>query len=306
MWDGVINESHLYASLWLTVHTYERDGSPSKLVGSGTGFVMERTLLGRRHHKGILITNRHILDPDYIKLTGKKVDRLEINGFRQDTWSKHPAGKAEPVRFTISSPEPIFASDGADIAAIDLDKAEIPGGCPELTQLPSLRLAGSNDFAHRIHVGAQVITTGYPSIDQVTGPRPILVSGTIASDPRESAAIGADFFPECVLCHSFSWGGMSGSPVFALLPRNEESFSTWDDIERKDPRELRLVGVNRGHVRIGGSAEGALTYFAKSTVLGQLLRDMGVTILQRVDEYGEADGEPLFQEEIPLHEDKSE
>ncbi|MFE0256206.1 trypsin-like peptidase domain-containing protein [Streptomyces sp. NPDC059010] len=301
MWDGAINASHLYSSLWLTVHTYERDGAPSKTVGSGTGFVVQRNLFGNDQHKGILITNRHILDPDYIRLTSKKVDRLEIKGFRQPTWRTRPVGKAQPVQFTISSPEPIFAPDYADIAAIDLDAAEIAGGCPELTQL-CFGLADAADFDNRLHVGAQVITPGYPSIDQTTAPRPILVSGTIASDPRESAAIGTAEFPECVLCHSFSWGGMSGSPVFALLPRSKDSFSTWDENERKGPRELRLVGVNRGHVRIGGTAEGALTYFAKSTVLGRLLKGMGAILLQRFDDY--EDGEPLLQEEVPLHEDE--
>lgn len=297
MWDGAINERHLYASLWLTVHTYERDGSPSKLVGSGTGFVMERSLLASGGSRGILITNRHVLDPDYISFTGKKVDRLEIRGFRQ-------IGRAEPVQFTIYSPNLFFAPDHGDIAAIDLETAEIPDGYPEVEQLSVIGLADSNDFDYRLHVGAEVITPGYPSIDQVTSPRPILVMGTIASDPRESAAIGANVYPECVLCHSFSWGGMSGSPVFALLPRSRGSFSTWDDVERKDDRELRLVGVNRGHVKIGGSAEGALTYFVKSTVLGQLLRSMGARLSKRFDDY--EIGEPLTQDEIPLREDEDE
>jgi hypothetical protein len=98
------------------------------------------------------------------------------------------------------------------------------------------------------------------------------MGGTVASDPRETAAFGPKEFEESVLCHSFSWGGMSGSPVFASFPK--ESL-TWDDVEEATPRELLLVGVNCGHVKAGGSAEGAVTYFAKSTALGRLLERAG-------------------------------
>jgi hypothetical protein len=94
----------------------------------------------------------------------------------------------------------------------------------------------------------------------------------VASDPREAAEIGPNVFELNVLCHSFSWGGMSGSPVFALLQKRP---LTWNNIEHGSSLELCLVGVNRGHLRVGGTNEGALTYFVKSSVLAKLLRDMG-------------------------------
>ncbi|WP_406102938.1 serine protease [Streptomyces sp. NBC_01003] len=286
MWDGIINESHLYASLWLTVHMYEIDGTASKTVGSGTGFIVERSLFMGDTAPGILITNRHVLDPDFERTpTGRKLDRVEVKGFVQATYRGRVSGKPKPVEFTITSPQPVFAPEYADVAAIDLESAEIPGARPTLTHLAGYGLASVTDFDRRLHVGATVVTPGYPSIDQVTGTRPILVSGTIASDPRETLEIGAKEFPECILCHSFSWGGMSGSPVFALVPRKPDSAKTWDDVEKKETHELLLVGVNRGHVKIGGTAQGALTYFAKSTVLGRLLKSMGSTLLAPFDRF---------------------
>src|ERR1700722_10919105 len=254
MWDGVIDERHLYSALRLRVFMYEPDGSNSNIVGSGTGFVIEGTLgtpaVGERG--GYLVTNRHVLDPNFVKFTGRCVDRVEASGFVQaaDTWNGQLTllGNARPVKFTIQSPQPQFADGGsdADVAVIDLETAAIPGGRPIIDELSYFKIAKTDDFNNRLHVGSQVLIPGYPSIEQVTAERPILVSGTVASDPREAAEIGPIKFEKNVLCHSFSWGGMSGSPVFALLQKKPFA------------RELYLVGVNRGHLRVGGANEGAL------------------------------------------------
>jgi hypothetical protein len=295
MWDGGIDERHLYAALRLRVHTYERDGSDSKTVGSGTGFVVSREPFDRKvrlmnKDAGFLVTNRHVLDPDYVDFTGRKLDKVTVSGFDQPTFKgKMDAASATAVEFTVKSPQPRFPSGAgaADIAVIDLKEADIPGGCPELTELSNLHLANTNDFNNGgLHVGGQVLIPGYPGIDQATAARPILVSGTVASDPREAAEIGSQSFPGCVLCHSFSWSGMSGSPVFAFLPKFP---LTWNDMEHGHAGKLSLVGVNRGHLRIGGTAEGALTYFVKSSLLAPLLRDMGAKGLLHNRDDGEED-----------------
>jgi len=272
MWDGQIDARHLYSALRLTVRTYERDGSTSKTAGLGTGFAIRGDLLGTSH-KGYLVTNRHVLDPNFREMTGRQVDQVTVEGHRQGS---SPLGEPDDMRFTIKQPEVHFPDrnpDGswADVALIDLDTAEVSEGSADVTRLPTPRLAGFRNFP-RLSVGAQVLIPGYPGIDQVVAHRPILVSGTVASDPRFDAEIGAEKFIESVLCHSFSWAGMSGSPVFAMLPKQVR---TWGDVESGNSRELYLVGVNAGHITIGGSAEGALTYFVKSTVLIALLRKAG-------------------------------
>ncbi|MFD5365564.1 serine protease [Streptomyces sp. NPDC127103] len=277
MWFGAIDERHLYASLRLSVHLFMRDsGAPCSEKPSATGFVMRRGLFEK--DPGILVTNRHVLDPDYNRVPkGKKLDKIAVSGFLQETHLGDIVGPAKPVQFKILDPVPVFADSEADIAVIDLRSAKIPGGCPQLTQLPSMQLATTDDFQSRIHVATEIITPGYPSIEQKVTKRPFLVSGTIASDPREAAEIGPKEYKDCVICHSFSWGGMSGSPVFCRLVAEPEDPKSWDEQEVHGPlTEVRLAGVNRGHLKIGGSNEGALSYFAKSTVLDQLLGKVGV------------------------------
>ncbi|MGW7003696.1 S1 family peptidase [Streptomyces sp. NPDC054933] len=252
---------------------YERDGSTSKTVGRGTGFVIRGDLFGTRH-QGYLVTNRHVLDPDFKKLSGRRIESVTVAGYHQGQrlW-------AEPdiIRFTIEHPVVVFPDDSADgdrfdVALINLDTANLAQGLVSAPRFPTPRLADYRAFqSANVTVGTQVLMPGYPGIDQSVADRPILVAGTIASDPRSDAAIGRETFAEGVLCHSFSWEGMSGSPVFAL-PRKD---MTWADVERGDNKSLAIVGINAGHVRIGGSAEGALTHFVKSTVLIGLLRKAG-------------------------------
>ncbi|MEU5452594.1 serine protease [Streptomyces californicus] len=277
MWLGSIDERHLYASLRLRVHLYMRaSGAPCSEKPYATGFVMRRGLFNK--DPGLLVTNRHVLDPDYNpKAKGKALDKIEVSGFLQRTKLGQLVGRAEPLEFEILNPDPVFADSDADIAAIDLASAQIPEGCPTLTQMPSMNLATAEDFQERIHVATEIITPGYPTIQQQVAQRPFLVSGTIASDPREAGEIGAETYEECIICHSFSWGGMSGSPVFCRLVADPMEPRSWNDQEEQGPlTEVRLAGVNRGHLKIGGTDEGALSYFAKSTALDRLLEKMGV------------------------------
>jgi hypothetical protein len=165
MWDEVIDERHLYAALRLSVHTYESDGSNSSTVGSGTGFVME-SIMGSHisgERGGYLATNRHVLDPNFAKFTGRKLDRIEASGFMQaaDTFNGRTEllGNARPVKFTIQAPQPRFADGGRDldVAVIDLETAEIPGGRPILDELSSFVVANTADLNSRLHVGSQVL-----------------------------------------------------------------------------------------------------------------------------------------------------
>ena len=71
--------------------------------------------------------------------------------------------------------------------------------------------------------GNQVFIAGYPGTSAAEGggrsatndDRPIIVGGIVASDPRCPATFGDAMLHNAVLCH-FSWGGMSGAPVFAF------------------------------------------------------------------------------------------
>jgi hypothetical protein len=133
-------------------------------------------------------------------------------------------------------------------------------------------LATASDFAlGRVTVGGRVVTPGYPGIGGEVAERLILVEGVISSDPRYPAALGNDTYPSEVLTHSFSWEGMSGSPVFSYVPKDP----TWDDIENSNYEEALLAGVNAGHIKTSSGTAGVLTRFVRADALAELLIEAG-------------------------------
>ena len=294
MWDGQIDTRHLYSALRLTAHKYYKDGT-SLSPGAGTGFVVNPVL--NQDHKGFLVTNRHVVDPNFVKGgSGQALGSITVQGHHQST--KYPTSAPDPISFTIRRPQPRFL-DGhplLDLAVIDLDTADIDGELL-VNAIGAHHLAGFRDYGEEITAGTQVLMSGFPGIGGQVADRPILVSGTIASDPRFSAAIGPNTYADTVLCHAFSWGGMSGSPVFALSPLKA---NTWDALETGRNSRLRLAGVNAGHIIIG---EGELTRFVKSTALIELLYQLGVKILALKRGHGQDDlkpRRPLIVKDVPL------
>jgi hypothetical protein len=90
--------------------------------------------------------------------------------------------------------------------------------------------------------GEQVLIVGYPGIRGVPE-RPVLFNGIISSDPRYPAMFGETTFENSVLCHSFSWGGMSGAPVLGF----SEAIG-----------QTKIIGINAGHIEgTGNFGEGS-------------------------------------------------
>ena len=85
--------------------------------------------------------------------------------------------------------------------------------------------------------GEDVFIAGYPGLGKLGFERPLLVSGIVSSDPRYPATFVDETLPSSVLCHSFSWGGMSGAPVVGISSAIGES---------------KLFGVNAGHIASQG------------------------------------------------------
>lgn len=269
MWDGRIDTRHLYSALRLTAVMHNSDGSPAS--GYGTGFVIEHDLFHGGGHKGYLVTNRHVLDPNFKRYVGRTLTEVTVKGHYQHVYHAQtrsvPSGDIRQIEFKIRNPEPIFPPEPVDLAVIDLDAAELEAGQLDINSIPAYQLAGHGTFERAlVTVGSQVLMPGYPAVGQDVADRPILVSGTIASDPRYSAAIGGTHLPASALCHSFSWSGMSGSPVFAIASNSERSFG-----EDEKP-ELVVAGINAGHITSDG-AQGVLTHFVKAPALVQLLHE---------------------------------
>jgi hypothetical protein len=90
--------------------------------------------------------------------------------------------------------------------------------------------------------------------------RPLLVSGIVSSDPRYPATFMDIVCPHSVFCHPFSWGGMSGAPVFGY----SDSIGTG-----------KVLGVNAGHIASQGVSGGVISNFVRSDTLLELLARMG-------------------------------
>ncbi|MGW6541734.1 S1 family peptidase [Streptomyces massasporeus] len=236
---------------------------------TGTGFFVDDTATGGRRY---LVTNRHVLDPDFKEYRGWALESVRVDGHYQ---SDRYGGvlNATPQAVRVGTPAPVFPQDPSiDLALLPLDEhSEITvlEGVGGFNSSPSSLIATSEHFSSgRVTVGRQVLMPGYPGIGGEAAARPILVAGVVASDPRYAAAIGSRTFPNEVLCHAFSWEGMSGSPVLCRIPK--ESL-TWEDVQNLGGQEVVLAGINAGHITTSGGTAGVLSRIVRADALASLL-----------------------------------
>lgn len=278
MWNGSIDARHLYAARRLRSTFYDRRTGKTVTAGLATGFVVGPDNYGT-NQKGYLVTNRHVVDPSFRTPKNQFLtcESLHVSGYFQDVQS---AGML-PVwqELTLDNPSPVYASNNVDLAVIDLNVASSasPMGQARMNWFGIGTLAGPHAYdLGEVTVGNNVVMPGYPALDGVSAERPILVGGVIASDPRFDGTVGGNSYPESVLCHAFSWGGMSGAPVLAFVPMH-----TWGEMEGKR-LQLALIGINSGHIASSGSSSGVLSHFVKSLALLQILVHLGESQAQKI------------------------
>ncbi|WP_078618015.1 MULTISPECIES: S1 family peptidase [unclassified Streptomyces] len=237
---------------------------------TGTGFFVDDMARGGRKY---LVTNRHILDPNFKEYRGWALETVRMDGHYQS--DRHGGVlDATPQAVRLESPAPVFPSDPSiDLALLPLDadsEITVLEGIGGFNSSPSSLIATSGHFSsRRVTVGRQVLMPGYPGIGGEVAARPILVAGVIASDPRYPAAIGPRTFPNEVLCHAFSWEGMSGSPVLCRIPK--ESL-TWEDVQNLGGEEVVLAGINAGHIATSGGTAGVLSRIVRADALASMLK----------------------------------
>src|SRR5262249_17785191 len=90
--------------------------------------------------------------------------------------------------------------------------------------------------------------------------RPILRTGTISSDPRCDYSFSGRYDGECLAYEAFSFGGSSGSPVFAVQKRPRPG----DGITFPGYRELLFIGINAGHLPTGSGQHSGISLLYKS------------------------------------------
>ncbi len=226
-------------------------------TATGTGFIV----YSERTQSNYLITNRHVVEPAFAGKVDKEIFEAEVSGYYQDD----AYGPPTPFRFEFSTIRMVVPSrNRADIAVLSGDMRVLQGQGPTgslvVPRAHVSLLANAHEIDHFLRPGDDLFTPGYPELGGYTSVRPLAFRGTVSSDPRTDAEFGGRGYPREIFSHSFSWGGMSGSPVYAPLDRLGES---------------RIVGVNAGHVKIAGAADGLLGHFVRADEVLHLLAEQG-------------------------------
>ncbi|WP_410587207.1 trypsin-like peptidase domain-containing protein [Amycolatopsis sp. lyj-23] len=277
MWTGLIDHVTLYKALRLEATRFDKGTSKSLGSGHGTGFLVRVGVNGGRQRSLFLVTNRHVMDPAFGHDGPPRGqdEALTVSGYKQQPPGRGRYAHPRATKVKVLHPEVHFPGDSSvDLAVIRFDHelTEVVEGDGHFNTFTDDDIASPWVYdLGAVHAGTQVLTAGYPDFGGNRGEvtPPILIGGIVASDPRFPVELSEGVRPYSVLSHAFSKSGMSGGPVFA--PVSEASMFG----EHPDKFELRIVGVNAGHVHTGGDSAGVISHYVNSIALLELLADLG-------------------------------
>jgi hypothetical protein len=250
-------------SAYKVVATFSDNAGTTKAV-QGTGFVVA---IGGSDLA--FVTNRHVIDLDYKELTGRykhfTLTSIIVSGRRADD---------SLYRFAIDlSTTAHLSREVLDDVAVFLRPR-----CRVIENMPSGQLFfhfGLEDLADEDFFRTQldpfdvVCFSGFPEEHDELAERPLIRGGRISSDPKHDFSLNGEASGRCIAYEAFSHGGASGSPVYAPT-RGIKGIS--------GARGGRLVGINAGHVTRAMGHHTGLSYFYRSTVILDILRDNGVIV----------------------------
>lgn len=248
---------------------------PNKEVnGLGTGFFVKTK---RGLH---LVTNRHVVDPNYEKRRDQELKSVSVTIFSKDETTQRPDHSME-LKFPDCDFN--FAQDYRNDVAVlhtkgvsfdlgDMHKFKGVGGHTVNVD----ELATRDDF-EKIMPGDFLSFVGYP---EWATARPILRSGCIASDPRYNDEYQRKS-GDVVLFEGFSSAGGSGSPVFSHRRSvhvfvGEGGLMRYQYRQNNPPRGPLLIGVNAGHIidkSQGLPQHAGLSCFYKSYVFREMIEE---------------------------------
>lgn len=216
----------------------------------------------------VMPTARHVVDAlfyDYEKYKGSTLMEVEVRG-RHLHDDGTPSGYFGTVfdQFGMCWP-----ADGvSDVAVVFAFKPKAGHEKISIQEYGGVHIPNAESLA-TLPVGARIGAIGYPQHHNEVDLRPLFRAGSVASDPRYNHAIvrpPSDVQQDLgrvVAYDGFSWGGLSGAPVF------------WHDSELPQPF---LVGVNAGHLPAnperGIRGHSGLSYFYRFDVLAELLNSL--------------------------------
>lgn len=249
----------IYCSYKVTVNFGDDLGN--KIPCRGTGF-----FVGTADGRLAFITNRHMLDPKYKKPESHESLRLielKILGKSRQGDTYEMTSDPDQAPFFPEN----YEDDIACIIGPRCTSTSSKTGPEVFYHFGVEALADDYLFSEGLYPGEQVFYAGFPDPYDKLAQRPILRSGTIASDPRYPYSNTGEDEGARVAYEAFSSGGASGSPVWAAA----RSFKDYPG-----SRPGAIIGVNAGHIEGKFAAHSGISFFYKSSVVLQLLRNGGL------------------------------
>ena len=194
-------------------------------------------------------TNRHVIDIEYkdkkyqnhdYKLSSVNILTLDENSSR--------SGMQQVVQATILMHE----DPGVDIVLLKGLHVRNPHGI--VVQPANLEVIADSYFLqNELEWGTQVSFSSFQPWRDTQTERPILRTGILASDPAHP--FFSDKIPRTSihLLEAFSFGGSSGSPVFA----NARGIQTGGGLSGGNFRPAKIIGIMAGHILNEYSESGA-------------------------------------------------
>lgn len=267
MFNGVSN-AYLYTAARITVAVALRD--QTLVTHTGTAFFVQNS-------SGVmcLVTNRHMLDAGYNKdrdkFLGATLASVSLEYF--STQSRDTSVRPDHrlmINIVLDQSPITFAADYfEDVAAfIDPKVLNFPdANVPIEFFLTAPELADDIWIEANLSVCDFVAFPGFPPWHDQRECRPILRTGTIASDPRANYSDVPQPRGRRIAYEAFSFGGSSGSPVFAT----QKGFQGGSGITVAGYREGRIVGINAGHLEGTHGRHSGVSYFIKSSAILDLI-----------------------------------
>ncbi|MEQ1650868.1 MAG: serine protease [Hyphomicrobium sp.] len=222
-----------------------------------------------------LVTNRHVVEPQYKDRKWKELTlrHFDVRGYcrvtgLRDIWLK------------ASTSSWIFPNDYCEDVAI-LPSPQFHALNPsdhnfQPYGLSANLLASFDDFQNTVEICDMLAFPGYPPWFDQNGQRPIIRGGTVASDPRSDYRSAGMQEARRMAYEAFSFGGSSGSPVFALA----KGLRLGGGLQGGYFRDIKLVGINGGHLQnstYGEHQHSGISYLFKSTVILDCLQAADVS-----------------------------
>ena len=269
MIDLSLNRDIYYASRRIEVGWTEKSGKGR--VTQGTGFLIKK--LEPSPPRVFLVTNRHVLDPEYRhrKYLGqvRSIDRISIIGFEGEI------ADGDPTQTIVITDFKVQTSDNwnEDAAVVPVGVVTVVGPKVVRRSWNFNTLAAEDEYGDAIRAGDMIVSIGFPKFGDYQTQRPVLTSGLIATDPMFPAPHPKYDNARVVLSDSFSRSGMSGSPVIAV----QRGLKLGDSLAGLPHREMRLVGVNAGHLRAEDGDTMGLAHFVRADVIRCLIEKCGAS-----------------------------